>query len=125
MSWVNVGDGRFRTPIQRVVKDRCGNGSIVNRDSKQHQTKGVQDSPGDFYTMAYDTIPSDLHWTHHDENQTKEDASRKNEDKTLFGAEFWTKKETSCDIELDTTGESFVFLLVHNSHTCDMMPSLT
>ena len=106
MSWINVGDGRFRNPIPRVVKDRRGIGSVVKRN--EGRTGKGQDSsfPSDFelFALSRDTIPSELHWTSQDIiNMNKECNNGKDQ---LI--EYWTRKETSCDIELDTTGKIII-----------------
>ncbi len=92
MSWINVGDCRFRNPIQRILKDRCGNRGLFQHDSNL----GSDFLLGD-HAMTHDTIPSKLHWNYRDDDE--------NEVKKTLPKEVWTNKETSCDIELDTTGK--------------------
>ena len=100
MSWIKVGDSRFRSPVLKTVKDRGGKGSIGS-------------ATGDF-VLIQDIIPSDLCW----ENKVDKALSIHSEtmdEETLkqflvfMGSEFWTRKETSCDLELDTTGAYWYF----------------
>jgi len=100
-----VGDGRFRNPLPHVAKDRKG------KETMKSNAKNEAASGGDTFTMTCDSIPSTLHWSEEQRNQHAVDPVEQAEDKPvkephpLIGMEFWTQKETSCDIELDTTGK--------------------
>ncbi len=81
MSWIKVGDVRFRMSYGHIAKKK----NCTDR-SNPHQ-------------LLVDQIPSHLHWV--EKFDTKDQGRQSNHHE-----EFWTKKETSCDIEIDTTGES-------------------
>lgn len=105
MSWVKVGDGRFRTPIPKTAKDRRGKLAGVKSNNPCEQSE---------FTLVEDCIPCELYWSEQVDTlmlmhceKIKEETFKKL--MVLLGSEFWTRKETSCDLELDTTGAySFV-----------------
>lgn len=128
MSWVHIGDGRFRTPIPRSAKHRWGNHSKKNH-FKQNVKAGIEGNKEDganananaetninLYSLTQDTIPSELRWTkRHDDSDlvSKNDGGESTKSAfSIKGGEFWISKGTSCDLELDTTGKRFVCLSV-------------
>ena len=107
MSWVKVGDGRFRNPIPHGIKDRIGKARVNSTTDLEHCAENM-------YTMTHDKIPIEFHWSEHkykEDVTTFGDSKPGQEEKMIkerrdwMGDEFWTRKETSCDLELDTTGE--------------------
>jgi len=107
MSWIKVGDSRFRSPVLKTVKDRGGKGSVGSATPRDPCKE-------DDFVLIQDKIPSDLCW----ENKVDKALSIHSEtmdEETLeqflafMGSEFWTRKETSCDLELDTTGAYWYF----------------
>jgi len=103
MSWIKVGDGRFRSPVLKTAKDRGGKGSIGS-------AKSYNPCKNDEFVLIENKIPSDLCWSENKVDKAMSIHSETMDEKTLkqflafMGSEFWTRKETSCDLELDTTG---------------------
>ena len=101
MSWVKVGNGRFRTPIPKTAKDRRGKLAAVKPNDPCKQ---------DEFILVEDRIPSELYWSEHKVEKSMSMHCEEMEEESFkklvesLGSEFWTRKETSCDLELDTIG---------------------
>ena len=87
MSWIKVGDGRFRKNSRKNPQDK-----------KRRST----------YELLQDDIPIHLNWIEQAKSNSEDEVANANEifehSNNDIGDEFWTKKETSCNIEMDTTG---------------------
>lgn len=104
MSWINIGDCRFRMPLPNIVKDRIG--TVATGFNERNQ----RCSEGNDFTLTKDIIPSELCWADMSASksaQVHDDEAQKNMLK-LDGSEFWIWRETSCDIELDTTASNIL-----------------
>jgi len=81
-----VGDGRFRKNSRKNPKNR-----------KRRST----------YELLQDDIPIHLNWNEQAKTNAKDGVGSVNDvyehSNNDVGDEFWTKKETSCNIEMDTT----------------------
>ena len=108
MSWIKIGDGRFRSPIPRLAKNRLSKKTV-------EKLKKPNDDDTNQYLLRKGNIPREVVW-----NEQKNACASSNISLTeldrMIEDEFWTRKETSCDIELDTNGRSVdcstVFVLV-------------
>jgi hypothetical protein len=100
MSWINIGDCRFRMPLPNTVKDRIG--TVATGINERNQ----RCSEGNDFTLTKDNIPSELCWAGMSASKSAQvhDVEAQKQMLKLDGSEFWIWRETSCDIELDTTG---------------------
>jgi hypothetical protein len=103
MSWIKIGDGRFRTPIPRTAKKKLTSQNLQKNRSKCDTEKVIYQ-----HLLTRRNIPPALVW-----NARKGTCAMKLPQEVvnvdldqIIGDEFWTKKETSCDVEIDTNGES-------------------
>ena len=101
MSWIKLGDGRFRNPIPGTASKRLTSQKIFKNRSNTDGAKAINQ-----YLLTKRNIPSALVW-----NTRKSMCASKLQQEfdvdveEIIDDEFWVKKETSCDIELDTNGE--------------------
>jgi hypothetical protein len=90
MAWIHIGDVRFRNPLSRAGKMRY----TIKEDGHRGISKTSFDSN---HLFVKNNVPSKFQWTKKGEPQNGEKTESAMD-------EFWTRKETSCDVELDTIG---------------------
>ena len=88
MSWVNIGDVRFRDTLPHSCKARY---EMENGSTESDSTQ----------LLLQDNIPMRYQWT-------KPKVDHACEKKGSIEDEPWTQKDTSCDIEVDTIGTLIV-----------------
>jgi len=106
MSWINIKDCRFRKPLPNTLKDRFGaKGTTDMREIKQQRRCMESD-----FTLTKHIIPTELCWAEKSTSDSAQSIDTQVQDKTLKldGTEFWIWRETSCDIELDTTASNIL-----------------
>lgn len=129
MSHVKVADGRFRTPFPRSYKLR------VAKTLQSKVTKGKYDNNSNDHLFLLSNTPAAFLWeerkqkvqgsmidTRIDSAQNSPDLEHgkkikeiekicEDTDANFNIDEHWTRKETSCDVEIDVNGKSINFLL--------------
>lgn len=90
MSWINVGDVRFRNPLQQSCKKRF----VSQQDNPSNKQQVIEASFD--HVLIKQNIPCCYQWPRK-ENRNDNEMSKTDES--------WTHKETSCDIEVDTIGK--------------------
>lgn len=98
MAWINLGDVRFRHSLPRSGKARYIMKQVLNEVGK------FTPPPTFDNLLLKDNIPAQFKWSNREREKERTDESNKVQAKTVDGDEFWTYKETSCDVELDTVG---------------------
>ena len=108
MAWINIDDVRFRNPLPKAgkmrisrVQRKCTN---IQEGEEEDERISSSSKKSDFnHLLIEENIPSEFQWTSKKREglETDQKQNRKNES---FCNNFWTRKETSCDIELDTIG---------------------
>ena len=99
MAWVNIGDVRFRDKLPPSGKVRC-----TTQNDECEEGHDDEDS-----LLLQGNVPKCYQWVTadipkgYDQNQSKDDDDK-----------FWTRKETSCDVELDTIGTIIVMIISSN-----------
>lgn len=103
MSWIHIGDCRFRTPLPNILKDRLGGKSSTAKRHEMEQDKLTKDPFG----LTKTIVPRELCWTEKYSSQSlptcHPEVTLNQSIMNIAGPEFWTRRDTSCDIELDTT----------------------
>jgi hypothetical protein len=92
MSWINIGDCRFRKPLPNTLKDRTVQGTTS--ESKQRRFVGND------VILTKHIIPTELCWTEKSVSDSEESSDIRVQGTILEldGSEFWIWRETSCDI---------------------------
>lgn len=109
MAWINIGDVRFRNPLPRSGKERI---FLQQKPQQDHN----EDSQAKFdHLLLRGNVPSGCQWsTKVDENQGTNNIASLKRKNIKDDQQFWRYKETSCDVELDTTGMKKNILLLIN-----------
>ncbi len=97
MAWVNIGDVRFRDKLPPSGKVRC-------TTQKDECEEGCRDE--DSLLLLQGNVPKCYQWVTADTPKDNEQNQSKDDDD-----KFWTRKETSCDVELDTIGTITVMII--------------
>ncbi len=92
MAWIDVGDVRFRNPLPRAGKMRYS----VENDTR-HSTAAILYN----YLLLQGTVPSKFKWG---ESMKQSKIGSDSGNRYNVDDEFWKRKETSCDVELDIRG---------------------
>ncbi len=99
MAWINIGDVRFRNPLPRSGKER------IFLQQKRQQDHNEKPQARFDHLLLKENVPSRYQWSKiDDEIQGTNNISSLKRKKPKDGQQFWRYKETSCDVELDTTG---------------------
>lgn len=89
MAWMHLNDVRFRTPLPKVARSRK-----INARNNQYKNG-----------ITKDTVPDQFCWEiNHVDNQNHPETCSDTENDGLID-KYWTRKETSADIEFDAMGK--------------------
>jgi hypothetical protein len=92
LKYVNVGDVRFRQPLPKGLRRRTKDDFL--RKEETHLDNSV--------FFFGDNVGGELLWP------TFQDEKEKSQRQQVFREEHWLKKQTSCDLEFDTTVENLL-----------------
>lgn len=106
MAWVYIGDLRFRNPLPNMGKTRCFPNQDITSSSDGNKRK-------DELLLLQGNIPSCYQWRKGEDvdmndggndNDKNNSSSHRKKGKNNESEDWWTHKETSCDVEFDTIG---------------------
>lgn len=105
MAWVNIGDVRFRDVLPNSGKVRC------EMEMQNDEREVIHNQ-----LLLKDNIPMRYRWTKAIDGDDDDACEKGRRDLTAKKDDFWMRKETSCDIEVDTIGT--VILTTNTKFEC-------